>query len=373
MTSCEPRHGDVRSHPFLGALIPAATARPETAHRSPCPRPSAWIRKREDSQPLSVPVRMAAACDERPCRLNQILKTGAKTVTSAHVLHHAERPSGRRTRRTSASACADPGRYRTRDCSPRVKGTIAKRQRLRAGAPRAKFRRSPAGARSASAEGSSQPARLAREQPQAPSSAAAEVQRAPARTPAQATRASGASLPLCEGTHRVVIHGIYSMPRTGPGRHPSRTFFTEPNSGACAVTRALCVASSRSVDLRRDVCLRRVAGDARWREWLAAGCARGTLDLGCGTGRRLAVVPERGAPGWARSFRGRTAARRRRAPEISLVRASAQALPFRDGAFDTVVSSLVFCSVRIRRRRLPKCAAFSAGRPAPHDGARARS
>jgi ubiquinone/menaquinone biosynthesis C-methylase UbiE len=30
---------------------------------------------------------------------------------------------------------------------------------------------------------------------------------------------------------------------------------------------------------------------------------------------------------------------------VPLVRASAQALPFRDGAFDTAVSGLVFCSV----------------------------
>ena len=36
---------------------------------------------------------------------------------------------------------------------------------------------------------------------------------------------------------------------------------------------------------------------------------------------------------------------RRRAPGVPLVRASAEALPFRDGAFDTVVSGLVFCSV----------------------------
>ena len=36
---------------------------------------------------------------------------------------------------------------------------------------------------------------------------------------------------------------------------------------------------------------------------------------------------------------------RRRAPGVPLVRARAEALPFRDGAFDTVVSGLVFCSV----------------------------
>jgi ubiquinone/menaquinone biosynthesis C-methylase UbiE len=36
---------------------------------------------------------------------------------------------------------------------------------------------------------------------------------------------------------------------------------------------------------------------------------------------------------------------RRRAPSVPLVRASAEALPFKDGVFDTVVSGLVFCSV----------------------------
>jgi SAM-dependent methyltransferase len=36
---------------------------------------------------------------------------------------------------------------------------------------------------------------------------------------------------------------------------------------------------------------------------------------------------------------------RRRAPGTLCVRASAEALPFRRGTFDTVVSSLVFCSV----------------------------
>src|SRR5207248_6788512 len=38
-------------------------------------------------------------------------------------------------------------------------------------------------------------------------------------------------------------------------------------------------------------------------------------------------------------------AARRRAPAVPLVQGDAQALPFRTGAFDTVVSGLVFCSV----------------------------
>ena len=40
------------------------------------------------------------------------------------------------------------------------------------------------------------------------------------------------------------------------------------------------------------------------------------------------------------------------APGVPLVVGSAEALPFRDGVFDTVVSGLVFCSVRDPRRGL---------------------
>ncbi|OLB97411.1 MAG: hypothetical protein AUH30_10280 [Candidatus Rokubacteria bacterium 13_1_40CM_68_15] len=57
-------------------------------------------------------------------------------------------------------------------------------------------------------------------------------------------------------------------------------------------------------------------GLRRWRQWLAAG-ARGDVL------KRAAL----------------------RAPGVRLVQARAEELPFRDGAFDTVVSGLVFCSV----------------------------
>jgi ubiquinone/menaquinone biosynthesis C-methylase UbiE len=86
-------------------------------------------------------------------------------------------------------------------------------------------------------------------------------------------------------------------------------------------------------------------GLSRWRDWLVEGARGRTLEVGCGTGRNLgryragvslvAVEPDR------RMIR----AARRRAPDVALVRASAEALPFRDGVFDTVVSSLVFCTV----------------------------
>ena len=87
------------------------------------------------------------------------------------------------------------------------------------------------------------------------------------------------------------------------------------------------------------------AGLAPWRRWLAAGAHGRTLDLGCGTGRGLPLY----GPG-VRAIgldpaRDSLARARRRAPRVPLVQGSAEALPFRDGVFDTVVSSLVFCSV----------------------------
>jgi ubiquinone/menaquinone biosynthesis C-methylase UbiE len=86
-------------------------------------------------------------------------------------------------------------------------------------------------------------------------------------------------------------------------------------------------------------------GLAPFRRWVAAGARGRTLDVGCGTGRGLPFYD----PGLrvigidpARASLARAA---RRIPGVRLVQASAEALPFRDGVFDTVVSSLVFCSV----------------------------
>jgi ubiquinone/menaquinone biosynthesis C-methylase UbiE len=81
------------------------------------------------------------------------------------------------------------------------------------------------------------------------------------------------------------------------------------------------------------------------RAWLAAGCTGRLLEIGCGTGRNLPHYP----PG-TRVIGvdpSLDALRRagRRAPAALLVCASAEALPFRGGAFDTIVSSLVLCSV----------------------------
>jgi ubiquinone/menaquinone biosynthesis C-methylase UbiE len=86
-------------------------------------------------------------------------------------------------------------------------------------------------------------------------------------------------------------------------------------------------------------------GLTKWRRWLVGGAKGRTLEVGCGTGRNLAryegpapliaLEPDAGALKKARTRQG----------SALLVRGSAEALPFREGAFDTVVSSLVFCSV----------------------------
>jgi len=83
----------------------------------------------------------------------------------------------------------------------------------------------------------------------------------------------------------------------------------------------------------------------RWRQWLAGGARGRVLDIGCGTGRNLPYYSE-GATvigvDPAADVLERAGLRRR---GTQLVQARAEQLPFRDGAFDTVVSGLVFCSV----------------------------
>lgn len=86
-------------------------------------------------------------------------------------------------------------------------------------------------------------------------------------------------------------------------------------------------------------------GLGRWRRWLAAGARGRTLDLGCGTGRTLPLLRPGGPVVGVDPSHEALARARRRAPGVPLVQASGEALPFRAGAFDTVVASLVFCSV----------------------------
>ncbi|PYM23898.1 MAG: SAM-dependent methyltransferase [Candidatus Rokuibacteriota bacterium] len=86
-------------------------------------------------------------------------------------------------------------------------------------------------------------------------------------------------------------------------------------------------------------------GLGRWRRWLTDGARGRTLDLGCGTGRSLPLFPAGvRAIGLDPALDSLQRARRR-APATALVCGSAEALPFRAGVFDTVVSGLALCSV----------------------------
>jgi ubiquinone/menaquinone biosynthesis C-methylase UbiE len=86
-------------------------------------------------------------------------------------------------------------------------------------------------------------------------------------------------------------------------------------------------------------------GFIRWRRWLAEGARGATLDLGTGTGRNLPWLGGAGPVVAIDPCPYNLRAARARQPGAVLVRARAEALPFRDGAFDTVVSGMVFCSV----------------------------
>ena len=86
-------------------------------------------------------------------------------------------------------------------------------------------------------------------------------------------------------------------------------------------------------------------GLGRWRRWLVEGAEGAVLDVGCGTGRNLPLLrPGVRVIGLELSAEALARARRR-APGVPLVQGDAEALPFRSGVFDTVMSGLVFCSV----------------------------
>jgi ubiquinone/menaquinone biosynthesis C-methylase UbiE len=86
-------------------------------------------------------------------------------------------------------------------------------------------------------------------------------------------------------------------------------------------------------------------GLGRWRAWLVRGARGRTLDLGCGTGRNLPLVPPSARAVAVDPHLDALARARARAPGVPLVVARAEALPFREDAFDTVVCGLVLCSV----------------------------
>ena len=81
-----------------------------------------------------------------------------------------------------------------------------------------------------------------------------------------------------------------------------------------------------------------------------AEAARGrTLEIGIGTGLNLDLYANAGPifgiepdPEMLKQAHARV---KERHPDVSLVIAGAEALPFRDGAFDSVVASLVFCTI----------------------------
>lgn len=93
-------------------------------------------------------------------------------------------------------------------------------------------------------------------------------------------------------------------------------------------------------------------GFGRWRRWVVSGARGRTLEIGCGTGRNLPLYDTSvSVVGLELDFLLLRSARKK-AQDVPLVVGSAESLPFRDGAFDTVVSSLVFCSLREPERGL---------------------
>ena len=82
-----------------------------------------------------------------------------------------------------------------------------------------------------------------------------------------------------------------------------------------------------------------------WRRWLVRGAYGRTLEVGVGTGRNLPLFTSEARVIGLEPTRDVLHRARRRLPGVRLVVGRAEAMPFREGVFDTVVTSLVFCSV----------------------------
>jgi ubiquinone/menaquinone biosynthesis C-methylase UbiE len=81
------------------------------------------------------------------------------------------------------------------------------------------------------------------------------------------------------------------------------------------------------------------------RSWLTRGATGRVLEVGCGTGRNLPRYPPAARVTGIDPSLDSLRRARRRGPDVPLVCATAEALPFRPGSFDTVAISLVLCSV----------------------------
>jgi ubiquinone/menaquinone biosynthesis C-methylase UbiE len=112
------------------------------------------------------------------------------------------------------------------------------------------------------------------------------------------------------------------------------------------------------------------AGMSELREELLAGARGRTLELGAGTGLNLSHYPEAVSelvltepdPHMAKRLRRRLSESPPPFP-ARVIEAAAEQLPFEDASFDTVVSTLVFCTVSD-----PERAAGEAARVVKRDG-----
>jgi len=86
-------------------------------------------------------------------------------------------------------------------------------------------------------------------------------------------------------------------------------------------------------------------GLGSWRRALVCGAGGRILEVGCGTGRTLPLYPANTTLWGIDPDAAALERARRRAPQAALCVGRAEALPFADGSFDTVTTSLSFCSV----------------------------